>query len=296
MRLVTFALEGKEQVGVLSQDLCQVVPAQALGIPYPSMNELIVHLTAEERQRLEQAAFQGSPAQIPYADVQKCAPIPVPMQDILCLGQNYMEHAKESSRYRKAAFQGVPAHAVYFSKRTNRILTDQEPIPSHADLTQRLDYEAELAVVIGRDAWRVAPEDAGNYIFGYMVANDVSARDVQDQHKQFYLGKSLEGFSVAGPWITTADEVPYPPALQVQSRINGELRQNGNTRDFIFGLGHIISELSHGFVLKAGSILFTGTPAGAGMGFDPPKFLKPGDLVECSVEGLGSLSNRISQE
>ena len=136
-------------------------------------------------------------------------------------------------------------------------------------------------------------EEVQDYILGYTIINDVSARDVQTRHKQWYFGKSLDGFTPMGPWIVTEDEIPYPPRLSVQSFVNGELRQDGNTEKLIFDIGHVICELSSGMTLKAGTIIATGTPAGAGMGFTPPKFLKPGDVVTCRIQGIGEITNTV---
>ncbi|WP_333639671.1 MULTISPECIES: fumarylacetoacetate hydrolase family protein [Dysosmobacter] len=161
------------------------------------------------------------------------------------------------------------------------------------DFVSKLDYEVELAVVLGRDALHVREEDVGDYIFGYSVANDVSARDVQYRHKQNFLGKSLDTFFAMGPVIVTADEFPCPPALSIRSFVNGELRQNSVTDQVFFNIRHIVSELSQGMTLPAGTILITGTPAGVGMGMDPPCFLKRGDVVTCEIDGIGRISNPI---
>ena len=158
-------------------------------------------------------------------------------------------------------------------------------------MTNQLDYEAELAVIIKKDAKDVKPEEVKDYIFGYTIMNDVSAREVQTEHKQWYFGKGLDGFTPMGPCITSADEIAFPPALQISSRINGELRQNSVTNLLITSITDIIEELSSGMTLMPGTIIATGTPSGVGMGFDPPKFLKSGDMVECSIEGIGTLSN-----
>ena len=157
-----------------------------------------------------------------------------------------------------------------------------------------LDYEAELAVIIGREASHVREEDVKDYIFGYTIINDVSARTLQTRHKQWYFGKGLDGFLPMGPCIATVDELSYPPKVQVQSRVNGELRQDSNTELLIFDISHIVSELSQGMTLKPGTIIATGTPAGVGMGFDPPKFLVPGDVVECTIEGIGTIANKVT--
>ena len=172
-------------------------------------------------------------------------------------------------------------------------MADGEPILSHQDLVDSLDYEAELAVIISKDAYHVPEEDAASYIFGYTVINDVSARNVQTRHKQWYFGKSLDSFTPMGPCILTADSVPFPPVLNIQSRVNKELRQDSCTDLLIFDIAYVIHELSQGMTLRAGTIISMGTPAGVGMGFDPPRFLKPGDVVECRVEGIGSITNPV---
>ena len=208
----------------------------------------------------------------------KCAPIPHPVGNVICLGENYMQHAEESYRFQKVDYHGEQPYAVYFDKKVLRALGDGEAIDGHLDFVSKLDYEVELAVVLGRDALHVREEDVGDYIFGYSVANDVSARDVQYRHKQNFLGKSLDTFFAMGPVIVTADEFPCPPALSIRSFVNGELRQNSVTDQVFFNIRHIVSELSQGMTLPAGTILITGTPAGVGMGMDPPCFLKRGRI------------------
>lgn len=188
---------------------------------------------------------------------------------------------------------GLSPYAVYFDKKVLRALGDGEAIDGHLDFVSKLDYEVELAVVLGRDALHVREEDVGDYIFGYSVANDVSARDVQYRHKQNFLGKSLDTFFAMGPVIVTADEFPCPPALPIRSFVNGELRQNSVTDQVFFDIRHIVSEMSQGMTLPAGTILITGTPAGVGMGMEPPCFLKRGDVVTCEIDGIGRISNSI---
>ena len=228
----------------------------------------------------------------PVEEIRIVSPIPEPDQDIICLGINYLAYSEESASFKKVAFS-KPDQAVYFSKRVNRATDPGDGIPSHKELTSQLDYEAELAVILKKDAKDVALEDVEDYIFGYTIMNDVSAREVQTAHRQWYFGKSLDGFTPLGPWIVTADSVEFPPKLRIQSRVNGELRQDSNTEQFIHGIAEVVSELSRGMTLKAGTIIATGTPAGVGMGFDPPRFLKPGDVVECMIEGIGTLKNPV---
>ena len=168
------------------------------------------------------------------------------------------------------------------------------PIEAHTDLVKKLDYECELAVVLGKDAKDVPAGQTKDYVFGYTILNDVSARDVQTAHKQWYFGKSLDGFTPIGPCIVTADEFDtYPPKLPIRCFVNGEKRQDSNTSLQIFDIDHVIAELSQGMTLKAGTIIATGTPAGVGMGMEPPCFLKPGDEVRCEIEGIGTLTNTV---
>lgn len=297
MKLVTFEVERRIRVGVISKDGEWVFPIESVDMEYKTMLEAVKNIGESEKQMLEYVSGK-EPYSIRGAarlsEVKILAPIPVPEQDIICLGINYMAHAEESARYKNEAFGGDRPYAVYFSKRVNEAVADKEPIPSHSDLVDSLDYEAELAIIIRRDVKDVAPEDVKDYIFGYTIINDVSARNVQTRHKQWYFGKSLDGFTPMGPCILTTESVPYPPRLQVQSYVNGELRQDSNTELLIFGIDHVVSELSRGMTLKAGTIISTGTPAGVGMGFTPPKFLKSGDVVTCRIEEIGEITNPVA--
>ena len=282
MKLVTYLHNGKEAVGVLSEDGTAVHP-----LPFPDMNALI---EAPREQLL--AAAEAAKGALPLAAVTLLAPIPWPRQDIICLGMNYRDHLTEAANYDSAFAKERPV-TVYFSKRVSQAVAPEGFIESHPGLVERLDYEAELAVIIGRTVKNVKAADAADYIFGYTILNDVSARLLQTSHKQFYFGKSLDGFTPMGPCITTADEIAFPPALTLTTQVNGELRQNSNTELLLNSIAEIIEELSSGMTLLPGTIIATGTPAGVGMGFDPPKFLKPGDVVECSIEGIGTLRNTV---
>lgn len=296
MKLLAYEVEHKTRIGVMSKDEEWVFPISSMELDYKTMQEAILGISDSEIQLLEYSS-----AKEPYSikgaarleEVKILAPIQHPVQDVICLGINYMDHAEESARYKKEAFGGERPYAVYFSKRVQEAVSDGEGIQSHSDIVDSLDYEAELAVIIGKDAYQVPKEEARNYVFGYTIINDVSARTIQTRHKQWYFGKSLDGFLPMGPCILTADSIPYPPKLQIQSRVNGELRQNSNTELLIFDIDHVISELSQGMTLRAGTIISMGTPAGVGMGFDPPKFLKVGDVVECSIEGIGTIKNPV---
>ena len=286
MKLITYRQNGAEHVGALTADGGGVLP-----LPVPDMNTLIETMTLTDLRSAVAAAERGSA--LALSDVELLAPIPRPRQDVLCLGMNYLAHAEEAARYSADAFRKERPVAVYFSKRVSEAGKPDGVIPRHAGLTDRLDYEAELAVVLGRTARDVKAADAADCIFGYTVLNDVSARDLQTGHKQWYFGKSLDGFTPMGPVLVTADEIAYPPALEITCRVNGELRQQSNTSLLITSIGQILEELTAGMTLLPGTIIATGTPAGVGMGFDPPKFLQSGDVVECAIEGIGTLRSTV---
>ena len=294
MKLVTFEKDGWREAGVVTTSGTGVIPVTAVGLPYRTMNELVRSVTPEERRALAIAAAGGTLySEIPLSEVRLLAPIPHPDQEIICLGVNYMDHAYESARYKKEDFHGERPYPVYFCKRVNEVTPDGGFIDGHFDIQKNLDYEAELAVILGKDALNVTPEEAYSYVFGYTVLNDVSSRDLQGRHKQFYFGKSLDTFTCMGPWIVTADDLPCPPVLRISSRVKGELRQDSSTGRMIFDIPYILAELSAGMTLKAGTIISTGTPAGVGMGFTPPRFMRSGDTVECTVEGIGTLRNTV---
>ena len=266
-------------------------PGMLTALPYETMNALLTDEPVRRTQILAEAADRKG--DIPLSGCRVLAPIPTPRQDVICLGMNYQKHKTEAEQFNKDAFTREKARAVYFSKRANACPGPGDPIPGHFDIVDRLDYETELAVVIGRDASRVAEEDAFDYVFGYTIVNDVSARNLQTGHKQWTFGKGLDGFTPMGPCIVTEDEFARPPAQAIRTWINGELRQDAVTDELIFGIAHIIRELSQGMTLRAGTVIATGTPAGVGMGFDPPKFLKAGDVVKCFIQGIGELENTV---
>ena len=283
MKLVTYLKDGLEQTGILSECGSRVSP-----LPFPDMQSII----EAPEQALKDAAA-SAPDWIPLSDITLLSPIPRPRQDVICLGINYHAHAEEAARYSAEAFTKERPIPIYFSKRVTEAVPPNGLIESHPGLVERLDYEAELAVIIGKTARNVKAADAADYIFGYTVLNDVSARVLQTTHKQWYFGKSLDGFTPMGPCITTADEIPFPPVLKISASVNGELRQDATTGPLITGIPAIIEELSSGMTLLPGTIIATGTPAGVGMGFDPPKFLKSGDVVECTIEKIGTLRNTV---
>jgi 2-keto-4-pentenoate hydratase/2-oxohepta-3-ene-1,7-dioic acid hydratase in catechol pathway len=221
-------------------------------------------------------------------DVEILAPIPRPLKNVLCIGKNYAEHAIEMG-----SKDDIPEHIMVFTKSPTTVIGHGQVIEAHESVTSELDYEGELAIVIGKEGRAISREQAMDYVFGYTILNDVTARDVQKRHKQFFLGKSLDSTCPIGPWIVPASYVDNPAKLSIKTRVNEEVRQNSTTEHLIFPLDEIISVLSSGMTLEPGDIIATGTPAGVGKGFKPPRFLKKGDTIEIEIEGIGVLVNTV---
>lgn len=265
-------------------------------LAYKDMNELICRLGQEEKAQLQLLAKNTDAlrgAAVALETVKLCAPIVHPRQDVICLGINYDAHAQEAGRFSDEAFGGERPYTIYFSKRVSTATGSGDFIPAYEELVDSLDYEAELGVILGKDAKDVSKEEAEAYIFGYTVINDVSARNLQTRHKQWYRGKSLDGFTPMGPCIVTADEIEDVQNLDIRCYVNGQLRQSSNTKYMIQTVAGAIAELSQGMTLQAGTIIATGTPAGVGMGMQPPTFLRSGDTVVCEIESIGRLENTV---
>ncbi|MCR5746582.1 MAG: fumarylacetoacetate hydrolase family protein [Lachnospiraceae bacterium] len=228
-------------------------------------------------------------------EVEILSPIPHPRQDVICLGINYKEHAKEAEEFDKEAFSKERTEPIFFSKRVSYSQGTGAMIPLHSDICDSLDYETELGVIIGKKAEKVKAEDALDHIFGYTIINDVSARNLQTAHKQWYFGKSLDGFTPMGPCIVSKDEFKGIPELDIRTYVNGKLRQSSNTANLITGIPEIIEILSKGMTLEPGTIIATGTPSGVGMGMEPPCFLKKGDEIVSEIEGIGRLINTVGE-
>jgi 2-keto-4-pentenoate hydratase/2-oxohepta-3-ene-1,7-dioic acid hydratase in catechol pathway len=228
----------------------------------------------------------------PLAGIRLKAPLGRTDRNLFLVGKNYHEHAKEfSGSGFDTSAQVTPSAPNIFTKPASAIVGPHDDIDSHPEVTQQMDYEAELAVIIGKGG-RIRKEDAYAHIWGYTVVNDVTARDLQKLHSQWFLGKSLDTFCPMGPWIVTADAID-PKNTRIQCWVNDELRQDANTSDLIFDIATLIETISAGIELKPGDVIVTGTPVGVGVGFKPPKFLKAGDVVRISVEGIGTINNRV---
>ena len=284
MKFATFNSGGREQVGMVDPDAARIYPIEVAG-----MVELITGFDA-----IDPSAIRASPS-IDLAFVEFLAPIPRPRRNIFCVGKNYRDHAREfaGSGYEAGAVKGseIDTYPAVFTKPASCVVGHGAVVEMHPTVTSEVDYEGELAIVIGRGGRDIPGADARGHVWGYTIVNDVTARDRQKNHKQWFLGKALDTFCPVGPWITTVDEVDDAD-IEIRTTVNGEMRQSANTRDLIFDVPSLISTISAGLTLVPGDIIATGTPAGVGIGFDPPRFLKAGDIVTISITGLGELSNR----
>ena len=287
MKLVTYLLGGRVSIGAVDKhgvfDLSAIAPDMLSLIAAGSVGL--------DRARV---AIASASARIPIESVTFLAPIPKPHRNIMCLGLNYAEHARESAEARGREYK-PQQHPVFFTKATHTINRHEGAIPFDSAVSEQIDWEAELGVIIGRSGKNIPIEEAYDHVLGYTCLNDVSARDLQANHSQFFKGKSLDGACPIGPWIVTADEIPDPQHLQVTCRVNGVVKQHANTEVMIFRIPDIITILSRGMTLDAGDIIATGTPSGVGFARKPPEFLKPGDVVEVEIEKIGVLRNRVGE-
>lgn len=287
MKLVTYQHNGETAIGAVREET-QIVPLAAVA---PDMLSLIIQ--GEEGLARAREAVETAAQTVPLDAVTLLAPIPTPPRNVMCLGKNYAEHAAESHRA-WGDKEELPAFPIVFTKATTAVNGPYADIPFDTAVSEMIDYEAELAVVIGRVGKNIVREQAMAYVFGYTVLNDATARDLQRNHKQYFKGKSLDGHCPMGPWIVTADEIADPHALRVTCEVNGVTKQDGNTSQMIFDIPETLAQLSRGMTLLPGDIIATGTPSGVGFARRPPEFLAPGDVVTCTVAGIGTIRNRVA--
>lgn len=268
----------QDQLKVLPSYPATIVEGIAAGHDFVEMTRKLVDAAMKSPNS---AQFKRS-----FSEIEWLAPIPRTPKNVFCIGKNYHEHAVELGE------SSAPEALVVFTKAPTTIAADETTLPVHANKTDKLDYEGELAVVIGKRGREIPKGLAYDYIFGYTIANDITARDVQSNHIQYFLGKSLEKACPMGPYLVTKDEIPDPHALTIVTKVNGQIRQNGSTSQMIHNIPAIIEEISKYVELEPGDIILTGTPAGVGHGMNPPVYLKAGDEVKISIEGIGTLANR----
>ncbi len=295
MRLVTFRHSGTTAVGIQTEE--GIVP---LDKAVPDAPRTMLDVIAAGKgllSRLQTGLDAARAAALPLEQVTITAPVPVPKQNILCVGKNYYDHANEfqdSGFDASSGGQSIPDVPIFFTKATTSVIGPEDEIISALDRDNTVDYEGELTVVIGKGGRDIKAENAFDHVYGYTIINDVTARATQQRHKQWFLGKSFDTFCPMGPTIVTADEVPDVTTLHMETRVNDEIRQSVSVKDLIFDIPTMIETASRGMTLQPGDLLATGTPAGVGIGFDPPRYLKAGDVVSVRVEPIGTLTNRVA--
>ena len=289
MRVATFSIAGERRVGIVDLDSETVAPF-----------DLPVERAASGLLALIERNGAGLPrtlSPIPLSRVSLEAPIPVPRRNIFCVGKNYYEHAHEFSKSgfdSSAAAGAVPKNPIIFSKVPETVVANHAEVIIDRNVSAAIDYEAELAVIIGKAGRGISRENAFDHVWGYTMVNDVTARDLQGRYSQWLIGKSQDTFCPMGPWAVSKDELDLDNAA-IRCFVNGELRQNSKIALLIFDIPTIIATLSEGLTLYPGDIIATGTPAGVGIGFDPPKYLKGGDVVRVEIDGIGALENRFAE-
>ncbi|MCR8849672.1 fumarylacetoacetate hydrolase family protein [Rossellomorea sp. SC111] len=287
MKFVSFKCEGKETYGV---EMDGRILDLAVMDDLPG--DLLQGIEAGEGflESVEAILREKGGAMPSFAkdEVEWLSPIPKVKRNIICVGKNYREHAIEMG-----GEQDIPKNIMIFTKATHTVIGHGETVLHHDDITEELDYEGELAVIIGKTGRGISLEEAMDHVFGYSILNDITARDLQKKHGQFFIGKSLDTTCPMGPFLVTKDEVTDPQNLSITTKVNGEIRQSSNTGQMIFSIPTIISTLSKGMTLMPGDVIATGTPSGVGKGYKPPRFLRKGDVVEIEIEGLGILTNQL---
>lgn len=288
MKLITFEINGAIAAGYVDGDEVVVCAEGDTG-----RNAVLSVIQSGEAALSAWAT--GAGRRVALDSVKLLAPIPQPLRDVFCVGKNYYAHAAEfhSSGFDSSAKETVPSHPVVFTKATTSVVGPGDVVKGSLDPTGSVDYEGELAVVIGKRCFQVAKADALEHVFGYVIVNDVTSRVLQKDHNQWVIGKGIDTFCPMGPWIATADEVGDVTALELVTEINGEERQRAKVADLIFDIPTLIETMSRTMTLLPGDIIATGTPVGVGIGFDPPKYLVPGDAMKVSITGLGELENAI---
>jgi len=273
-------------------DLGEQARRLSIKLPFDASDMLALISSGPAGLAAVQKLLGAGDAGLELAQLKLLAPIPRPRKNVFCVGWNYLEHFAEGEAIRRSA-QELPEHPVFFSKAPTAVTGPYDRIPYDAKVSAQIDWEVELAVIIGKNGKNIPESEAPDYVFGYTALNDISARDLQRRHGgQWLKGKSLDGACPMGPWIVTRDELD-PADLRVVTRVNGITKQDSSTRHLYFKVPRLIAELSLGMTLEAGDIISTGTPAGVGFARVPPEYLESGDLLETEIEGIGRMENRV---
>jgi 2-keto-4-pentenoate hydratase/2-oxohepta-3-ene-1,7-dioic acid hydratase in catechol pathway len=286
MKLLTFSVDGEPRLGAWLGDAV-IADLTAAVADFPASMQALIEGWEDWRDRL--AGLVESAPRRAVSEVRLEAPLPVPRRDILCVGKNYADHVNE---VRALGYGSIPSHPIVFTKATTTVNRPEGLVDLSADPTETTDYEGELAVVIGRGGRDIDERDAREHIFGFTLINDVSSRDLQSRHVQWFLGKSIDGYAPMGPVIRTAVPAGGIRDWRLETRVNGELRQDAAIRQMIFSVPEIIASISRYVTLQPGDIIATGSPSGVGAGREPPVYLRPGDEVVVRCEAIGELRSR----
>lgn len=297
MKILTYRKDGTEAVGVVSEDGKRVYPLSQFGLPFPTLQAWLEAWDDELLDDLKRAL--SSPADklsYPLESLGKCPPIPFLRRDMICIGYNFRTHAEEIARLRgEAASTAQVSKPIYFSKRVAYATGDGDPIPFFPGYAENLDVGVEVCAVLKKDALNIRPEQVADYLLGYTIANDVCDTRINSAYTQPFLGKSLDGYMPVGPWIVTVDEFEREPLFDLELTVNGTTRQKGNTASLVFSIPYIVSELSQNMTLKAGTMISTGSPANLHAGEPEKLLLLPGDVIQCTIGGIGTLTNTVEE-
>ena len=295
MKLVTFTHKGIDGIGALNAEQNTITDFAKADPSLPHSIQTLIEMGSRGIDRAYAAVSgAGEDSRLKLADVSLQAPIPFPRRDIMAVGRNYHEHAQEFHDSGFDATSGttaVPEDPIIFTKATTSVSGPFDPIPAYLDHTHSTDYEGELAVYIGTEGRAISQAKALKHVYGYSTSNDVTARTLQHKHKQWFIGKGLDGYCPMGPVLMTADEAGHPDTFHLKTEVNGELRQDSSCSALIFDIPTLIETISAGITLLPGDIILTGTPAGVGIGFKPPVFLKKGDIVRVDISPIGAIQN-----
>lgn len=290
-KLATFSDAKGPRLGAVLEDGRILDLAAAGGLP----TDMLALIEAGPGALAAARALAAAPppaAVLPAGSYKLLAPIPRPRRNVFCVGRNYMDHVAEGDRTRGITQSELPKYPQFFTKAPDTVIGPDDLVPAHTGVTEWLDYEVELACIIGREGANISREDALSHVFGWSIGNDVTGRELQRRYGQWFKGKSLDRSCPLGPWIVPAEELD---ALNTGIRcfVNGEKRQDSHTSKMIFDVRKIIHQLSIGFTLRPGDVIITGTPEGVGYAMQPPRTLKPGDVIRCEIDGIGSLTNTV---
>ena len=295
MRLVSFLINNTDEIGILEKQSNTITRFSLVDEMLPKTMLEFIEMGPTGIELAKEASKNArATSKVALSNVRLKAPIPIPKRDIMAVGRNYYEHAEEFHTSGFDATSGksaIPEFPIIFTKSTTSVTGPFDTISLHLDRSNSTDYEGELAVIIGKKGREIKKQNAFEYVYGYSVSNDLTARSLQQKHKQWFVGKSIDGYCPMGPVLFTKEEAGHPDEFQLTTLVNGQVRQKASCSELIFDIPTLIETISSGITLLPGDIIITGTPVGVGIGFDPPVFLAKGDCVRITIDPIGSIEN-----